>query len=1498
MAFERTYIPHPAYIPQINLGAPTDAAPVPVQPSVLQIGNLFITLVQAKEQGQISNIEIARNLRPLPPDQYNLISSLFMRSKHANEFSDIIQKFVRLDELLGQGRVDEALSILKSGKKYLKENLIHGILQDSAPQAYKELFELILDRCNSEEVHQAFTWSLQSKNEEMMKSVLSKNPSFESFFYKSSGELQTQSALHVYAKALLSRSNILREPTPGELIALLKRLGGGNGFPGLFSKAFELGDGVLMEALIHNGFKTDLDNYLLLACKNFYQFRSNPEKKAHYKQCIFLLGQAGANVNVLDEQGVTPLYYAGICEDQDLVQWLLGLGADVNKGHRIFEYFLERYFSGLGNQASVMLPFVMKGANLMYYLHSPNAHKLNAEHIYDLVKMGADINAIGIDGDSLLSYVLTRYAGNILLVNFLIERGVDVNKGAPISVVLGLLAKKELIHNEEYYRDVLFLLLRANVSLNLSDITGEFPLQSVIRNELGKDMVELLLNHGADKNLGNPLPFEIALEKHLQNPANDTYLLLIKDANIIRAIQKLAPKYPNRINIDTIITFVKLGCDVDGLGEKSQSLFNAAILSPEINLFRLLTEEAADVNLGNPFPLHQVLSKQIGNPENRQEMFEIFLNEGADVNQLNDEQQTSLHVAIDNLADESCIAKLLEFGADVNKGYTKPFRLAQEKGRMDLLPLLVKGANVVWHFYNLQSLPILEDIRKYVEYGADLNATDKKGRTLLLCAIEQPPFDLDLINFLIEKGSDVNHCDMYGRTPLIIAFARKDEKLIRLLLNNKASIVPLLQYDNKRLFNEYNLLNLGDQTNFLLSLGADFKAQGQEDFSLLAFVISQLTNPQSQLGLIEFLIQNGAEVNAVGNNGISPLMGACDLFQRDPQASEELIKILISKGVNIDFPLPSTSPAAGGTVLHYAVLQGYQRLIDLFLDKGGNINVQNLHKENLIGFACKIKNEEIAIYLLERNANIFEKNKLGYTAVEYAISRNMINFIKILSKKLCLNFPRSETILQENGTKALMVYLTSTEGQTEVLEFAKQKTLNPAELYFVLGRTTQGCFRTSIAPQLTEDEFYGMIKNFIRKHQIPFNEILNLMASINLNHLKFCVENESMTEAPSEIKIESLITLFKEINFRNKNEQGYKNPQSLSDEGTKVTPSQLQRALKDLNKKVYAKTPYVGTPKKDTPELEIFYKKLHNFLRHLAVMISQVEDVDNRAAYLIDLALGARHCGIRWFNEARLIRDQIKRNGLLPMLQERYFMGMQQFRSEILMLLSGGEVHRNSQFIKLVGEELGIMGASDLSDVSDPLTDTFSSDALRIAFLSLYDPSECFKWTEEFLNESFKQQPEPVLEWFKSNIPESWEGYQRYREIEGELLSILNSQQQNQEIVNQISQLMKKFDIWMPIKSIEEGIEKGKVKEIINKAMLSNLTEEYLENEYWDNKNKKRNDKAIFHFGKELGVWNEVKPGFVAKIWNMGYANPKRKGEVNLEDSPTLRKKLRSPKNR
>jgi len=162
-------------------------------------------------------------------------------------------------------------------------------------------------------------------------------------------------------------------------------------------------------------------------------------------------------------------------------------------------------------------------------------------------------------------------------------------------------------------------------------------------------------------------------------------------------------------------------------------------------------------------PLHYAPNKQI---------VDILLQNGADLNAVNNEGETPLHVcARRHGAGAGCVAALVDAGAKLDQqdiyGWT-PLFAAAEDGDLDIMKVLLKK-------------------------GAKVDERDKECNTALLFAADSTTDKLNVTKLLIKSGAKVNVANNNRDTPLTLAKKNGYDEMKKLLIDAGA-----VDYGNTR----------------------------------------------------------------------------------------------------------------------------------------------------------------------------------------------------------------------------------------------------------------------------------------------------------------------------------------------------------------------------------------------------------------------------------------------------------------------------------------------------------------------------------------------------------------------------------------------------------------------------------------------------------------------------------------------------------------------------
>ena len=224
--------------------------------------------------------------------------------------------------------------------------------------------------------------------------------------------------------------------------------------------------------------------------------RDNQNQLSLREETIITLINNGADVNLCNETGTSPLYKACQYGHDSTVQLLLNNGADVNLCE---ETGVSPLFIACQNgHDSTVHILLSKGVDVNLcdktgasplFIACQNGHD-NTVHI--LLSKGVDVNLCDKTGASPLHIACRN--GHESVVHILLCKGIDVNLCDNTG------ASPLFLACQNGHDSTVHILLSKGVDVNLCDKTGASPLQIAYQN--GKDStMQLLLKNGADLNL-------------------------------------------------------------------------------------------------------------------------------------------------------------------------------------------------------------------------------------------------------------------------------------------------------------------------------------------------------------------------------------------------------------------------------------------------------------------------------------------------------------------------------------------------------------------------------------------------------------------------------------------------------------------------------------------------------------------------------------------------------------------------------------------------------------------------------------------------------------------------------------------------------------------------------------------------------------------------------------------------------------------------------------
>lgn len=355
---------------------------------------------------------------------------------------------------------------------------------------------------------------------------------------------------------------------------------------------------------------------------------------------------------------------------------------------------------------------------------------------------------------------------------------------------------------------------------------------------------------------------------------------------------------------------------------------------------------------------------------------------------------TPLYLAVSN-SDIDIVKFLLDNGADINKCKSPPLHKAINLGNVEMVKLLVDhGADIEQVYLGNSPLYLAlckrnTNITKYLlERGADPN-------TLFInyCDAIYNKIPIDIFKILIKYKVSLNIQNSHFKTPIYYAIKCTNYPLIKLLLENNASLTIPEGYNNHYLITavkhncDISILRL------LIKYGVPVNEQDDLERTSLHYCVSA-----GKHDILKLLLDYDADPNITDSCLGTPLHYA---VSRNDIISTTL---LIEKGANVNIHNDTID-----TVLNIAVGNRNKVLINLLLMYGANTRLKS--RNPLIHKALETKDINILSEILNHGAEVNIYNREGYTPLYIAI----ITFMQIKFAKLLLRYGSNPNMKNESN---------------------------------------------------------------------------------------------------------------------------------------------------------------------------------------------------------------------------------------------------------------------------------------------------------------------------------------------------------------------------------------------------------------------------------------------------------------------------------------------------
>jgi len=441
---------------------------------------------------------------------------------------------------------------------------------------------------------------------------------------------------------------------------------------------------------------------------------------------------------------------------------------------------------------------ISKGANLEMVDNKQMTPLLYAS-CYDQIEVmklliNMKANILAKDSNNMNSLHYASKNGNIAIVELLISKNVKINDQWS---KYGKKAIHFAAQSQKNHIEIVDFLLRCGEMVNEKSTNPTSPSGTALHFATFYgylDLCKFLISKEADKdslNINNYSPIHYATKIECFPVFSYLYSLGANIHSTVKGGRHLVHLAAENGNIELLEFLLNLGgsIDINIKDDKDYSAIHIAVLSGNLKFIKVLLEKGVNVNEMNyngNTPLHIAAKK------GKDEIIRFLIEHCIDPK--NNENQTPLHLAVykNNL---QAVKILIENTADINaqdSHKSTPLHIEILSGNHEFIKVLLeKGANVNEKNCN-GNTPLHIDVKKgkdeiirfLIEHCID--PKNNENQTPLHLAVYKN--NLQAVKILIENTADINAQDSHKLTPLHIAAKFGYCEIVKFLLEKDADV--------------------------------------------------------------------------------------------------------------------------------------------------------------------------------------------------------------------------------------------------------------------------------------------------------------------------------------------------------------------------------------------------------------------------------------------------------------------------------------------------------------------------------------------------------------------------------------------------------------------------------------------------------------------------------------------------------------------------------------
>ncbi|KAI9149046.1 Ankyrin-1 [Paramyrothecium foliicola] len=447
------------------------------------------------------------------------------------------------------------------------------------------------------------------------------------------------------------------------------------------------------------------------------------------------------------------------------------------------------------------------------------------------------------------------------------------------------------------------------------------------------------------------------------------------------------------------------------------------------DLCRLLIEEGADVNSVDE---RQRSVLHLAAKSGSLAVLRLLKDEGADADAANYWGQRPLHHATGYNHVEAVRFLLGQCNANVelkdNDGWT-PLIEAARQDNCHIVHILVVEFKANIHAKDNDDFCALQHAchnghlnatKRLIDLGSSISWVADNGDTLLHTAASADRSRI--VKLLIELGVDARRTNKLERTPVHNAAMSGASRAVAALLESSEIELDCPDKIGDTALSLASYKGFTEIVRLLVRKGARMDVRDEAGDTPL-----HSASRTSSLEVIEFLLESGADIEARNNRLETPL-----LFAAQYQTALGAVRVLESRGADI-----YAKQTKGYTALHKSIASENRLMVRHFLRQGLDVEAQCVHGQTPLSRAAELGHADMVSLLLEHGADMEtegkEEGKERWRPLHYAAYHGHLEVVETLLDRGADGFAKDE---RGNGAQLY----AKDSGHSDISELIKRTT--------------------------------------------------------------------------------------------------------------------------------------------------------------------------------------------------------------------------------------------------------------------------------------------------------------------------------------------------------------------------------------------------------------------------------------------------------------------------